>query len=527
MGRAAMGLLVVAGCAPDVSLGTVRGDDPVVPPQIEVLPASVQFGERSRSAPAEVSVVVRNVGGSVLDVEALRLEAPADFAFVAEPGLPLELAAGESASVVLRFQPASGGVREGRILVVSDDRDAPEVVVPISGFASLPVLQADPASLDLGQRPVGCQGRRSVRVQSVGREPARVDEVVVEGEGIQLSGLPQLPSTWESGSSFSVGLAFTSTTLGPWSGALRVRADVEGGALVVPISGNWLPRMRYEDRFQTPDTWPLDLLFAVDQSCSMYDQQQILAAEFERFADRLEDLDVDWRAAIFTGSAPACFEDVIDAGEPDWRERFARAVGARTSIALTNDLGDLTEAPLEGLSRASQEAGPGGCNEGFRRPEAALQVIAISDEREQSSGWFRSPTTYWLGWLADVEAWAGSPDRLVWHAIADLQSRCGEAPVGPGGHRDVAQHTGGILVDVCTTWADDFVAIADNAAVASRRFPLSWPDVAPASLEVRVAGNPYLDPLEWDPATSEVVLLGDVPRGEVVVTYERVGDCPP
>lgn len=531
--RAIVLLGLLTGCATDVTFTPTPDDVLVEPPALGVAPTFVQYGELRRAEAVERVVTITNVGGAVLDVESIALDAPGapeDFVLVELPELPLALPSGQSAPVTVRFAPRAGGLREAALVVGSDAPEGASARVPLSGFGAVPRLDVSPAAIELGERPLGCGSVSGIRLTSSGREPVALTGVELVGGGAILGGVPSLPATLEPGTVVPLTVAHVPQVLGPWSAVVRVTSDGTAAPVEVPITAVGLPRPIVEEVFVVPDTAPVDVLVVVDQSCSMADQVDTLVAEFDRFTSRLEDLAFDWRVAVYTGSDPECFSDVVDPSMPDWAERFA--VATRTQVvppsgwAQTSEGYDLTEAPLEGLVRASDRDVSGGCNEGFRRADAPLHVVDISDEREQSTGWSAS-TRYWEYFLGELRAWVGRDDLLVWHAIVDTQRACGLEPFGPDGHADVAAETGGQVLDVCGAWADQLEGIADAVAPGRQRFVLAWSDLVPTTLDVTIDGVPVAVPPSYDLATRELVLGEPAPRGStVVVRYERLTDCP-
>jgi hypothetical protein len=155
----------------------------------------------------------------------------------------------------------------------------------------------------------------------------------------------------------------------------------------------------------------VDLLFVIDNSGSMADEQQALIASFPEFVtgiqQQLENAE-SYHIGIVTsdaysGNEPGCTDlgnlvtktagadasnqtctpftsgaRFMDESEPDLSGKFACAgqVGSEGS-------GD--EKQIQALLRALavDQNGPGGCNEGFIRDDALLVIVIITDEDDK------------------------------------------------------------------------------------------------------------------------------------------------
>ncbi len=153
----------------------------------------------------------------------------------------------------------------------------------------------------------------------------------------------------------------------------------------------------------------VDLLFVIDNSGSMADEQSNLAASFPSFitAMRQELADTNgYNVGVISSDAYAGdFSCSLQDGVLITRTAGADASNANCGPFMsggrymneTDDLetkfgcvakigtsGDGNERPMTALSAALSPglAGPGGCNEGFLRDDALLVVIIITDEED-------------------------------------------------------------------------------------------------------------------------------------------------
>jgi hypothetical protein len=160
-------------------------------------------------------------------------------------------------------------------------------------------------------------------------------------------------------------------------------------------------------------------------------------------------------------------------------------------------------------------------------------VIFVSDERDQSDPYFDDPggspvppPNYWVNIFNGVKGYAGLAP-LKAHAIVDVRRACGDG-TGAIGYTDAAVSTGGLVLDVCTSWASQFGAIAQSALLDFGFFELSSNGADPDSLEVRLNGAPAPTGWSYD-ASRNGILFDDIPPvgTTITVTYGLAPSCGP
>lgn len=149
------------------------------------------------------------------------------------------------------------------------------------------------------------------------------------------------------------------------------------------------------------DCQKVDILFVIDDSGSMGPKQENLAKNFPKFVDVIEGFrtksgaKLDWRVAVTTSSAdgdPADVEDGESFGgvfrkasscnvTERWVEGLDPAVSTKFScLAKVGTGGSPFEEPLRALKLSLNERIADGTNAGFRRDDALLAVVAMTDE---------------------------------------------------------------------------------------------------------------------------------------------------
>lgn len=225
----------------------------------------------------------------------------------------------------------------------------------------------------------------------------------------------------------------------------------------------------------------IDILFVVDNSRSMVEEQQALADNFDRFLSLVdpdpdasgEEGEVDYRIAVTTTDALSNRGRLV--GDPlvirpgagySPLEAFRRNVQVGTE-------GRALEQGLEAALLATQNFEAGSAD--FLRDRAYLYVIVVSDEEDSSPGEVR----YYVRALEQAKG-IGNDRAVVVSAIAGPAPDGCESPAGkatPGLRYDeAARSTGGVVGDICTAdWQGTLRELAVTGLGLKKRFQLELP----------------------------------------------------
>ncbi len=318
-----------------------------------------------------------------------------------------------------------------------------------------------------------------------------------------------------------------------------------GGAVLASFlaacgSETTLLRQTQVDTFEQVPNDEVDILFVVDDSNSMAEEQAALAQGFIGFMSQLEQVNSKFHLGVVSTStdgadaghllgAPA----VLDVND-DYLARFRERVQVGTG-------GSDFE---KGLWAAELALSPGllaGPNQGFLRPEANLLVAFVTDEEDCSDGGAlagqESAACYQQReMLTPVEqtydallaAKGGDADLVRVGAIIGGRAEYACDTAWPGTrYAELAVRAGGLIGDICAAdWSNMLARLGLQAAGVREAFPLSY-DAVPETIVV------YVDDLEqapsatdgwtYDPATDEIRFHGSAVPGRgavVVVEYE-------
>jgi uncharacterized protein (TIGR03382 family) len=260
----------------------------------------------------------------------------------------------------------------------------------------------------------------------------------------------------------------------------------------------------------------VDLLFVVDSSGSMEEEQAALGDGFDAFMDTFLELEYDFRVAItdmdyethrgtFLGSPPVITPETADLVEVFRANAQVGTFGSGTEKGFESARAALSDAKLETV------------NEGFFREEALLAIIFVSDEDDQSG----SADEDYLQFFLDRKL--GDARRLKVSAIAgDVPDGCDTAMAGTR-YAAMAEATGGSFHSIC---AED-LGMPELGRLLSgykTRFVLSGSPVDESQITVAVDGEvvePGPDTWSLDEEGAVAFVAGAVPTdcAEVQFAY--------
>ena len=289
--------------------------------------------------------------------------------------------------------------------------------------------------------------------------------------------------------------------MGSMNHAIRVASLV---ALTVPVVAcneselGTLPPSHSETHYQGAENVPVDVLFVVDNSGSMAQEQAKLTQDFQAFITHFTSLGLDFHIGIITTDIANPAESgklqgsphILTSSTPEIERYFLQN-------ATTGTDGSGAESGLEAIRLALSEPNLSGANAGFLRPNAILAVIVVSDEEDWSDGDTNEPA------IADAPAISmyadlllalkgGDPSKVTFPVIVgDVPSGCtspdADAEAGVRYH-ELATALNGSKSSICSeNFAEVLDTIGSDLAGLVTAFPLAYtPD--PVTITVEVDG---------------------------------------
>jgi hypothetical protein len=327
---------------------------------------------------------------------------------------------------------------------------------------------------------------------------------------------------------------------GPHHGLLLIENSVTGSGvpLTVPLTGEGTANSAQTDIFQQLADNKIDILWVVDDSGSMSEEQNLLANNFAGFISFADQQGVDYQTGVITteindapaGKLWACngFNKIIRSTDANRVQAFqcaANVTSPPSGNSRPNPLGsDEAEAGLQAARLALDSPIRDNENVGFLRDDARLAVIIVSDEEDQSPG----STQLYNDFFRNIKGWA-NPQLVSVSAIAgDVPNGCATAVSGAR-YLDVVQHLNGQFESVCSqSWNSLLMNIGIGVFTLRTAWTLSRP-ADQATIVARVGGNPVAQNAAngwtFDAASNTVTFHGSSippPGSQIEIQYNAV-----
>lgn len=214
----------------------------------------------------------------------------------------------------------------------------------------------------------------------------------------------------------------------------------------------------------------VDVLFVVDGTGSMAEEQASLGDAATSFVEALTAWELDWQLGATSSDL---HDDGVLRGRP-WIVTPESAEPA-AALALALSVGTDHVPPSAGLDAATLALrDTSGQNHGFRRDHAALHIVFVSDGEDQSGTVLGAdPVSAFAAVLATQAARSGRPARAS-AVVGDAPDGCtganGDANAGLR-YLEIARRTGGAGVSVCDA---DFASVAARLGELAADWPLRF-----------------------------------------------------
>lgn len=404
-----------------------------------------------------------------------------------------------------------------------------------------PDIQVEPASLDFGSVLSQCPSApQTVTITNVGDEILDVYSIVAGGSQFVANhdGTAfQLPA----GEALSFEVTFTPEEYVAYDGSITVISnDPDEEEVIVPTAGVGDSTALYEEGFTQEHYESVDVLWVVDNSGSMSEEQNQVQVNFASFIAEFVDLGLDYHLAVVT----------TDMNDPAQSGRFVGPVITPASadpvgefLAMTNlgSKGSGEERGMDAVQAALTAPLLSSTNVGFLRDSAALAVIVLSDENDYSNIADASFLSWFEGMKPDPElvtfnAIVGDPsDGTLWDLGGCSDWAGTDLLQAEGGDRYVAMAdlTGGIWKSICYEDYNETLAhISLTSAGMVTTWPLSQTPTSYGLIEVYIDGVQWyyslLDGWTYDATDNSITFHGDaIPAAGayVLLTYPIEGEC--
>ena len=272
------------------------------------------------------------------------------------------------------------------------------------------------------------------------------------------------------------------------------------------------------DRLVQVQTPEVDILWVIDNSCSMSDEQNALSENFPVFMDFFLGSGLDYHIGVITTDTGDNGQ-LVGASGYKWIDPVTpNPANVFSAMAVLSTGGSGDERGRE-QAYAALEIQSDGVNAGFVREDAALHLVFISDEDDHSS----NSREEFVNYLTTLKF---EPDMLTASSIVSPGSGC-DVEEGKD-YIYVTNNVGGILWSICNEdWVGLLEQLGIQASGLKREYFLSQLPV-PGTIEVWVIENgvtyEFAEEVDWtyDPTRNSIQFIEYVPTAlsEVYVEYD-------
>lgn len=375
----------------------------------------------------------------------------------------------------------------------------------VTGTAVLGELQISPNNIVYGSYRVGCEAPGQVQLTNKGGLPIDITAIELDGCANAFTLTPEtaLPVTLTAGDKLKIAVLFAPGSPGNLQCQARIVNSL-GPDEVVDLAGGGFDDGLVESEdgtIQTDETQygalaadMVDLLFVIDDSGSMGEEQENLSGNFQAVLDAAIASEVDFQIAVTTTD----MEDTPGAlfGDP-------LIITAETADLFSQNVQVGVQGSANEQGLAAAEAALKGPMKEFLRAEAPLVIVFVSDEEDHSD---HAVDDYVAGYLSVK---ADNPELVSAHAIVGpkpngCSSIAGDAQPGFR-YIDAAEQVGGYSGSICAPGFGESLALfAEGALTDKTTYVLAHPAVD-GSLVLTVDGVPCEEGWELDPSGDRVL----------------------
>lgn len=521
-------VVLLGGCS-DYSVTKIEQDNGAPPedPAILVDPELINFGTLNADGDTTTeTVTITNGGTDTLNISTIQLDIASSVFTVSSLAGNDSLEPSESATFTVTYNPETSESNSNSVLIRSDDPDDYEFPVALVGDGSAPIISIEPDSFDFESVLVGCEESLDVTITNIGDVELVIDKVdyfVTYPADFSIENYEDmygaLPWFLAPGDTIILQVYYYPTDVDTDMGIIEVQSnDPQTPVASVDHVADGAYSSTYEETFEQDEIDAVDILFVVDNSCSMNDKQTQLSANFDTFMNVLDTSGVDYHIGFITTDDSSAVGTLITTTTTDPVTEVA------TIIDSIGTQGSALEKGLFYSYYALQSGYDFGPGSDFWREDSKLIIIYVSDEDDSSSG--ITPTsikTYTVGAK-------GGADYVTAHAVAgDYPGGC----TANGGAQEGAEYyttvtyLNGVFLSICEDdWGTPLETLA-NESILKSSFLLAESPVE-HSISVTVDGVTSAD-WTYDSSSNAIEFdSGAIPvaGATIYVSYALIYDCP-
>lgn len=481
-------------------------------PNLSISPSYYDFGGLSyQELPESMLFTAKNIGTGKFYADNVVLEQNTVFRFY---NFPEELSPDESVEFEVTFDPEENAEYSDTLSVNYEGESRNYVFLDGTGLAQKISVTTDSNYLEDN---VLCPLSQDIVISNVGTYDLSIYDLSIftsfpSDISIDLSEIPEYPFIIAPGEEKSISVNSSNQDFVVDELNIEVESNdptnpvVESEILFSPIAGVWT-----QDSYEQTVADFVDVLFVVDNSGSMYNEQTNLASNFQGFVGSLLFYNVDFQIGFITTDSTDLRGPILNNNTPNIESEFSLQ-------AMVGTNGSSIERPLEMAYRATGGPGTGsGTALDLIRADSTLSIVLITDERDSSDG---DNATY----LNHFSSFANNGTR-VHSIISPPPNGCSGMAINDRLAYFSTQTSGSIMSICSEDWGADLQSVAMNAAL-NLDFPLT-DDPVPATITVTVDNQPETN-WTYNVNTNSVVFNPSntpLPGQEVIIDYAIAADC--
>ncbi|HEY9188962.1 MAG TPA: choice-of-anchor D domain-containing protein [Ignavibacteria bacterium] len=203
--------------------------------------SNINFGDVMVGSYKDTTITITNTGTSTLIISGLSFSGTnaSMFSIVGNPGLPINITAGNSRNLTIRFTPSSIGIKNARLTILHNVPLVDSSVVNLTGNGTKPLLSINPTLINFGNVIVNYSKDSIINISSIGNANVNLNSFILTGNDASSFSItpPQLPYVISAGSVYNLPVRFLPNSIGVKNAILIINHDAESSPDTVLLTG--------------------------------------------------------------------------------------------------------------------------------------------------------------------------------------------------------------------------------------------------------------------------------------------------
>ena len=423
-------------------------------------------------------------------------------------------------SLEITFKPEEYGNFLNTFYVESNDAFGFYDHADILGVGVAPKINVYPHEYDFLDIIAGCDEKLEVTIENIGNQELLVEDVVFSSsEDLYLDDniLVNEYLPWEilPGENKNIYVEYMPINEGYDLSYVNIFSnDPQDPIVDIKQYGEGIRAGTTSEEFEVPELSKVDIIFVIDNSGSMNNEQTSISNNAYTFINELDINNIDYKIAVITTDNPDFRGDVITYSTTNKVSEFQTQIVAGTH-------GDPTEMGMEMAMQCTSSGNDGDPLGEFMRSDANLAIVIISDENDYSPDSVQN-------YVSHFKSLKTFSNMVTVHAVAgDVPTNICHAQPGYD-YKDATLQTGGLFISICDSdWASSLKNLAVSTSNGSREFLLSDQAIE-GSMTVWINGIENLQDWIFDSASNSIVFTSNASlmEGDIIrIEYGIFGEC--